>query len=288
MVRYDRLQCFHRDRRNRLSAGCDGIQGIRGTGMVCRPLADHRLGRLPVPVPRHAMEAQGTPHLCGELVLSRLHRHHRDAASRQQRDRSGLGVRHQVVHRLVRCAGCHGAVVVRPQRGGLLPDRRLPRHDVLLRAGAGAAPDLLLPAVDRAFLGADRRVHVGRPPPSALLQPARLGAIRGHGVLHRAAGAQLGRHDQRCHDPLRRLAQAAHRPDHPLPDRRPVVLRHEHLRRPDDVDQDRQRAQPQHRLDHRPCALRRARLGGDDHLRRRLRDDAATVRPPPDVLGGLD
>jgi cytochrome c oxidase cbb3-type subunit 1 len=28
----------------------------------------------------------------------------------------------------------HGAVVVRPQRGGLLPDRRLPRHDVLLRA----------------------------------------------------------------------------------------------------------------------------------------------------------
>ena len=27
-----------------------------------------------------------------------------------------------------------GAVVVRPQRGGLLPDRGLPRHDVLLRA----------------------------------------------------------------------------------------------------------------------------------------------------------
>ena len=27
---------------------------------------------------------------------------------------------------------------------------------------------------------------------------------------------------------------------------------------------------------------------GDDHLRRRLCDDAAAVRPPPDVLGGLD
>jgi cbb3-type cytochrome c oxidase subunit I len=31
-------------------------------------------------------------------------------------------------------------VVVWPQRGGLLPDRRLPRHDVLLRAQAGERP----------------------------------------------------------------------------------------------------------------------------------------------------
>jgi cytochrome c oxidase cbb3-type subunit 1 len=41
---------------------------------------------------------------------------------------------------LCRRAGRHGAVVVRPQRGGLLPDRRLPRHDVLLRAEAGRRP----------------------------------------------------------------------------------------------------------------------------------------------------
>lgn len=34
-------------------------------------------------------------------------------------------------------AGRDDAVVVRPQRGGLLPDRRLPGHDVLLRAEAG-------------------------------------------------------------------------------------------------------------------------------------------------------
>jgi cytochrome c oxidase cbb3-type subunit I len=33
-----------------------------------------------------------------------------------------------------------GAVVVRPQRGGLLPDRRLPRHDVLLHAQAAERP----------------------------------------------------------------------------------------------------------------------------------------------------
>ena len=33
---------------------------------------------------RHAGEARGTAHLRGELVLPRLHHHHRDAAHRQQ------------------------------------------------------------------------------------------------------------------------------------------------------------------------------------------------------------
>ena len=42
-----------------------------------------------------------------------------------------------------------------------------------------------------------------------------------------------------------------------------VVLRHVDLRGADDVDQDRQRAVALHRLDHRPRALRRARLGRD-------------------------
>src|SRR3546814_8854522 len=46
-----------------------------------------------------------------------------------------------------------GAVVVRPQRGGVPADRRLPGDDVLLRAQAGAAADLFVPAVDRALLG---------------------------------------------------------------------------------------------------------------------------------------
>ena len=38
------------------------------------------------------------------------------------------------LHRLFGRAGRHDAVVVRPQRGGLLPHRWLPRHDVLFRA----------------------------------------------------------------------------------------------------------------------------------------------------------
>jgi cytochrome c oxidase cbb3-type subunit I len=46
----------------------------------------------------------------------------------------------QVLLGLRRCAGRHGAVVVRPQRGGLLPHRRLPGHHVLLRAQAGRRP----------------------------------------------------------------------------------------------------------------------------------------------------
>ena len=45
-------------------------------------------------------QAQGAAHLRGELVLSRLHRHHRDAAPRQQPRDAGLGVRLEVLHRL--------------------------------------------------------------------------------------------------------------------------------------------------------------------------------------------
>ena len=44
-------------------------------------------------------------------------------------------------------------------------------------------------------------------------------------------------------------------------DRLAVVLRHVHVRGPDDVDQDGQRAVALHRLDGRPRALRRAGLG---------------------------
>ena len=44
---------------------------------------------------------------------------------------------------LRRRAGRDGAVVVRPQRGGLLPHRRLPRDDVLLHPQAGRAPGVL-------------------------------------------------------------------------------------------------------------------------------------------------
>ena len=46
------------------------------------------------------------------------------------------------------------------------------------------------------------------------------------------------------------------------------LLRHVDLRGAGDVDPRRQLAQPLHRLDHRPCAFRRARLGGLRQLRR--------------------
>ena len=58
------------------------------------------------------------------------------------------------------------------QRGGLLPDRGLPGDDVLLRAQAGRTPGVFLPPVDRALLGADYPVHLGRPAPPALHRPA--------------------------------------------------------------------------------------------------------------------
>ena len=68
-----------------------------------------------------------------------------------------------------------------------------------------------------------------------------------------------------------------------LPGRVAVLLRHVDLRRPDDVDQDRQRAVALHRLDHRPRAFGRARLGGDDVDRRDVPPDPGTLGPQGDV-----
>ena len=47
------------------------------------------------------------------------------------------------------------------------------------------------------------------PAPSALHGAARLGAVARHGVLADSAGAVLGRHDQRHHDAVGRVAQTA-------------------------------------------------------------------------------
>ena len=114
--------------------------------------------------------------------------------------------------RSTRRGGCDGAVVVRPQRGRLLPHGRLPRDDVLLRAAPGRSPGLLVPSLDRPLLGVDRALHVGRPASPAVHRIARLGPVAGHGVLADAAGALVGRHDQRRDDAVGRLAQAARRP----------------------------------------------------------------------------
>ena len=57
---------------------------------------------------------------------------------------------------------------------------------------AGRAADLLVPPVDRALLGADLHLHVGRPAPPALHRAARLGAVARHGVLADPARAVAG------------------------------------------------------------------------------------------------
>ena len=217
------------------------------------------LGGLRVRVHRHHRQAQDPPHLRGELVLRGLHPRRRHAAHRQQRGDPGEPV--EVLLPLRRRPGRDGAVVVRAQRGRLLPHRRLPRNHVLLRAQAGGPSDLLLPPVRGALLVAGVHLHVGRSPSPALHRAARLGAVARHGDVAHPARAVVGRDDQRHHDAVRRMGEAAHRPGAALPDRLGVLLRHVHLRRADDVHQDRERALTLHRLDHRPRALGRARLG---------------------------
>src|SRR4029079_3412316 len=98
-----------------------------------------------------------------------------------------------------------GAMVVRPQRRRLLPDRRLPRDDVLLRAQAGRAADLLVPPVDRALLGSDLHVHVGRSASPALHGAARLDAVDRHAVLADTASAVVGRNDKQYDEAFGRM-----------------------------------------------------------------------------------
>jgi cbb3-type cytochrome oxidase subunit 1 len=91
-----------------------------------------------------------------------------------------------------------------------------------------------------------------------------------------------GGHDQRPHDPLRRLGQAAHRSRPALLRHRRGVLRHVHLRRSGHVDARCQCAQPLHGLGHRPCAFGLAGLGGLHQLWRNVLSGAeimAQARP---------
>ena len=108
------------------------------------------------------------------------------------------------------------------------------------------AVGLLLSPVDHPFLGADLSLYLGRSASSALHRAPRLGADPGHDVLDHAVDAVLGRDDQRPDDPVRRVGQIADRSC--LADAGGVcgVLRHEHLRRPADVGEGRERAEPLH------------------------------------------
>ncbi len=107
---------------------------------------------------------------------------------------------------------------------------------------------------------------------------ARLGADARHGVLGHAVDAVLGRHDQRPDDAIRRLGQAAHRSRAAHDGRVDRLLRHVDLRRPADVGEGGQFAEPLHRLGHRPCAFGQSRLGRLRLLRRALLPDPVDVR----------
>ena len=128
-------------------------------------------------------------------------------------------------------------MVVWPQRGGLLPHRGLPRNHVLLHPQARQSAGLFLPAVDHSLLGADLPLHLGGPASSALHRAARLGADARHDLLDHAVDAVMGRHDQRHHDAVRRLGQAAHRSRAAHAGRVGRLLRHVDLRRSADGDQ---------------------------------------------------
>ncbi len=128
------LPAVHRDGRVRLRAGRHPVARIRRAGVVRRCVAHRGLGDLPDRLPRHHPAPPRAAHLRRQLVLSVLHRDRGDAAHRQQPGRAGVGVRGQELLGLRRRAGRAHPVVVWPQRRRLLPDRRLPRHDVLLHS----------------------------------------------------------------------------------------------------------------------------------------------------------
>ncbi len=138
------LATGHSAGRDHASAGHHQRQGVRRTRVADRHPDHARVGGLRGGVLRHRRHAQGAPHLRGQLVLRRLHPDRGAAAPGEQR--GAAGGPDQELLGLCRRAGRDGAVVVRPQRGGLLPDRRLPRDDVLLHPEAGRAPDLLATA----------------------------------------------------------------------------------------------------------------------------------------------
>ena len=112
---------------------------------------------------------------------------------------------------------------------------------------------------------------------SALHRAAGLGADARHDLLDHALDAVMGRHDQRPDDAVGRLGQAAHRSRAAHAGGVGRLLRHVDLRRPDDVDQGGQFAQPLHRLDHRSRAFRRAGLGRLRLVRRAVLPGALAV-----------
>ena len=127
-------------------------------------------------------------------------------------------------------------------------------------------------------------LYMGRPASPALHGAARLGTDARHDLFDHALDAVMGRHDQRNHDALRCLGQTAHRSGAAHDGGVGGVLRHVDLRRADDVGENRQLVVALHRLDHRSCALRCARLGRLHLIRRTLLPDPLAVESAADSL----
>ena len=124
-------------------------------------IADRRgLGRLRDQLLRHHREAPGAAPLRGDLVLHRQHRDRGHPAHLQQPVDPRRPA--EELLDLRRRAGRLHAVVVRPQRGGVLPDDAVPRADVLLPAQGGRPADLLLPAVASCTSGRSSSSTSGR------------------------------------------------------------------------------------------------------------------------------
>jgi cytochrome c oxidase cbb3-type subunit 1 len=100
-------------------------------GMVCRHLADGHLGLLSCDF-LGTLIAQGTAHLCRQLVLSGVHRHHRGSATVVNnlpcRSRSWKAKLFPVFRR----AGCVDPMGGTAKRRRLLPDGGFPGDHVLL------------------------------------------------------------------------------------------------------------------------------------------------------------
>ncbi len=114
VVRVLGLSAVHRAGGDRLSARHHPVEGVCRAGMVCRSVADRRLGGLSAGVPGDPVEAPRTAHLCRQLVLPGVHRHRGDAASGQQPGPAGQRVRLEELCSVRRRAGCADPVVVRP------------------------------------------------------------------------------------------------------------------------------------------------------------------------------
>src|SRR5204863_3795739 len=126
----------------------------------------------------------------------------------------------------------------RPQRGCILPDRGIPRNDVLLRPAPGAAAAVELSLFDRQFLGTDIDLYVGGTASSTVYGASRLGAVARNGILADSIDAELGIRGERPDDVQRLLASAQNRSRGEVHGGVARVLRGGDPGRIDDGDQD--------------------------------------------------